>query len=289
MDRQKNGENELKKIASNTYNTVNSLKTNVETILQRVSERESKENKNLLVVTVVFTLIIITSFFFYFRSESSNLREQLERQMKHNEYLANDLENMKKKMQDAEDSNIKAHNLYIALQKGEPDEALMMYNDFNLSSLSRLERLVIDNKARLIKEKAALKRYKQGMTLFNRKSYKSAITNFEESLEMSSTGEHVPALFYHMGLSQYRLKEYSKAAITFDRFLFVSPEKGFTYDKAELLLGICYEKMKQYTRAVNFYKQVLSDQKLHRFRPTIEERIKILLKKAGSTEEDSEQ
>jgi len=80
------------------------------------------------------------------------------------------------------------------------------------------------------------------------------------------------------------MKEYNKAAITFERFLFVNTKKGFERDKAELLLGVCYERLKQYERASNFYRQVLKDNKYSRFKPTIRDRIKILRKKIEKAE-----
>ena len=135
---------------------------------------------------------------------------------------------------------------------------------------------MIDNEVNLIRQKAALIKFEKANSLFQRKSYEAAIQKFNESLKISSTGDHIPTLFYNTALSQYRLKQYDKAAITFDRFLFVNTEKGFFKDKAELLLGVCYEKIKQFDRAMNFYNKVLSDNKYHRFKPTIKARLKII-------------
>jgi tetratricopeptide (TPR) repeat protein len=82
-----------------------------------------------------------------------------------------------------------------------------------------------------------------------------------------------------MSTAYYRAEETEKAAIAFERFLFVNTEKGFTKDKAELLLGVCYEKMKQYDRAINFYRQVIQDNKASRYRPTIRDRMRNIEKK----------
>jgi len=128
-------------------------------------------------------------------------------------------------------------------------------------------------------QKAAIIKFEEGKSLFRRKSYEAAINKFNESYKISATGDHISTLFYNSALAQYRLKQYDKAAITFDRFLFINTKNGFEKDKSELLAGVCYEKMKQYDRAVQFYNNVLSENKHSRFTPTIRDRLKILRKK----------
>ncbi len=270
---------ELRTMVVRSLNTVGKLESAVRELSRAVSLKEQKSDRRPLVTVTVVVILIITSFFFYFRREVTHYKETIAIMTRQEEYLKKDLTEMKKKFFDMENNDIQAYNLYVALKEGTPDAAFKMYGKFNLSSLSRLERLVIDHEVSLIRQKAATKKFEEGVTLFRRKSYQAAITRFKESLDISSTGEHISKLFYLTALAQYRMKDYNKAAITFERFLFVNTKKGFERDKAELLLGVCYERLKQYDRAVNFYKQVLKDNKYSRFKPTIRDRIKILTKK----------
>ncbi len=271
---------ELRKLVINNLNSIHSLEAsfkNVEKVLLKkgVSSEETKS----FVLVVMLGIVIVIAFFFYFRAESARYQDKISILTKQEKFIKTELTEIKERMSEMENNDIKAFNLYITLKEGEPDKAMKMYEDFNLSALSRLERLLIDTEMNVIKLKAALKKFSDGKNLFKIKSYEAAVSKFDDSLKISQTGDHIPELFYFTAISQYRQRQFDKAAITFDRFLFVNREKGLTKDKAELLLGVCYEKMKQYDRALNFYHQVLRDNRLSSFRPTIIDRIKIMEKK----------
>ncbi len=269
---------EIRKLIINNLNTVHSLEASIKAIDKNIKEKESDGGKVFLLAALL-GVVIILAFFFYFKAEVNSRAERINLMAKHEEYMKKEIESLKEKLFTVENNDIKAYNLYIAFKEGEPDQAIKMYRSFDLSALSRLERLVIDSEMNLIRQKAAVKKFEEGDTLFKRKSYDAAVAKFNESLKISSTGEHVPTLFYKTALSQYRMKQYDKAAITFDRFLFLNSEKGFMKDKSELLLGVCYEKMKQYDRAINFYNRVLIENPRSNFRPTIKDRMKILRRK----------
>ncbi|MBO4441831.1 hypothetical protein J5834_06900, partial [bacterium] len=187
-----------------------------------------------------------------------------------------------------ENGDIKAYNLYLALKEGDPDYAFKLYGEFNLSSLSRLERTIIDNETSLIKQKAAIKKYEEGDVLFKRKSYEAAVDKFKESLDISSTGDHIPTMFYLTSMAYYRLKDYNKAAIAFERFLFINTKKDFQKDRAELLLGVCYEKMNQLERAKNFYIQSMTENRHNRYYPTIRDRLANIEKKLAKQQQQKE-
>jgi len=270
---------ELRKLLVQSLNTINAVDASIRQIAARVGQKDRAEFNKSFFLLVLLTIVIILSFFFYFRAQVTHISDKLASAYKQNESLQKEIKDLKDKIIAAENTDVKAFNLYLAFKEGDPDQAIKMYSEFNLSSLSRLERYVIETEVGLIKQKAALKKYEEGMTLFHRKSYLAAVERFEESLKISGVGKHVPSLFYHMSLAYYRANEIEKAAITFERFLFVNTEKGLTKDKAELFLGVCYERMKQYDRAINFYRQVLQDNKYSRYGPTIRERLRALLKK----------
>jgi len=270
---------EIRKVVIQNLNSVHSLESLIKTISKSLSKRENSDSRKIYILMIALGVIIILAFYFYFSTEVSRYKDKMELMMGQQQYLKKDIKELKEKLFAIENNDIKAYNLYIALKEKEPEEAIKQYGNFNLSVLSRLERLSIDHEVNLIRQKAAVIRYNEGNSLFKRKSYQAAISKFRESLKISSTGDHISTLFYQTAMAQYRLKLYDKAAITFERFLFVNTEQGFTNDKAELLLGVCYDKMKQYDRALNFYKQVLIENKYTRFKPTIKDRIKILQKK----------
>lgn len=275
---------ELRTIVVKNLNTVGKLETAVRELSRTVSTKDRANGLKPIITTLIIVFFIILSFFFYFRREATQHQGTIELMKRQEEYLKKDLKEMKEKFFDMENSDIQAYNLYITLKEGSPDKAFKMYGKFNLTALSRLERLVIDHEVSLIRQKAAVDKYEEAMTLFRRKSYQAAVARFKESLDISSTGDHIATLFYQTALSQYRMKEYNKAAITFERFLFINTKNGFERDKAELLLGVCFERLKQYVRAINFYKQTLKDNKYSRFKPTIRDRIKILQKRIEKSE-----
>ena len=277
---------EIRKLIIQNLNLSKSVAASMKSISDKIGNKEQSETLKTLIVTIGFSIVVIVAFFFYFKAEVSYTKDKLSLVKKQTKYLKKDIEEQKNKLATIENNNIKAYNLYITLKEGDPAKALQMYNKMDLSTFSRLERMIVDNKINMIRQKAALKKFEEGNTLFNRKSYEAALKKYKESLEISSTGEHVPKIFYNMALAFYRLKQYSKAAITFERFLFVNTKKSFEKDKAELLEGVCFEKMKQFIRAVNFYTQILKENKLHRFKPTIRDRLKRLLKKLQKQKEE---
>lgn len=270
---------EIRKLIIQNLNTLNSVEVSLKTITQNVTKKDRTEANRTFVMMILLGIVIITAFFFYFRSEVTRYKEKLANEIKLEEQLRKDIKELRDKVTESENNNIKAYNLYLALKEGDQDSAVKMYGDFNLSSLSRLERFIIEGQVNMIKQSVAMKKFEEGQTLFNRKSYLSAVEKFNESLAVSSTGKHIPTLFYLSSMSYYRVKDFSKAAISFERYLFVNTEKGLTRDKAELMLGVCYEKMKQYDRAVNFYNRVLTSSKNFSYKPTIRDRLKIMEKK----------
>ncbi len=267
---------EIRKLIIRSLNSVNSLESTVGQIAGKINRKDQSETNKFYISFILLGVIIILAFFFYFRTEVTSYKEKYDILELHQDYLKREIEELKEKLITIENNNIKAYNLYLTLKEGNPERAFEMYKDFNLSALSRLERLVIDSEMSLIKQKAALKKFEEAKTLFRRKSYEAAVERFNESLDISTTGNHVPSLFYLTALSHYRMKDYNKAAITFERFLFVNTERGYEKDKAELLLGVSYERMRQYERAKNFYIQVLEENRHNRFHPTLRDRIKLL-------------
>lgn len=270
---------EIRKLVVQSLNVANALDISLRALNTKVNQKDKSELNKSFFLLVLLGVVIVLSFFFYFRAEVTHFKEKLGTAAKQNEYLQKDIKELKDRLATSENTDIKAFNLYLAFKEGDPDQAIKRYAEFNLSALSRLERFVIETEVNLIKQKAAINKYEEGVTLFNRKSYLAAVERFEESLKISGVGKHVPSLFYYTSTAYYRANEIEKAAIAFERFLFVNTEKGLTKDKAELLLGVCYERMKQYERAVNFYQQVLKDNKYSRFGPTIRDRMRNLQKK----------
>lgn len=273
---------EIRKIVIQNLNTVKSLETSLREIKTSVKSK-NRENKREYIFITLFITVIILAFYFYFSAQSSYGQEKYELMKEEQNYLKTNIKELKTNVAEMENSDIKAYNLYLALKGVSPDKALKRYSNFNLSSLSRLERLVIDRDVSMIRLKAALIKYEEAETLFKRKSYEAAIRTYGESLKITSTGDHVTTIFYHTSLSYYRLKQYDKASIAFERYLFASTKPNFEKDKAELLLGVCYEKQKQYKRAYDFYRQLLIDNRRSRFKSTIVDRMKNISRKLAKT------
>ncbi|HRZ80175.1 MAG TPA: tetratricopeptide repeat protein [bacterium] len=270
---------EMRKLIMRSLNSVSSLDASIKDIGKKINSRDQGEANKFYAAIALLGLVIILAFYFYFRTKVVTISERYDLLQKQNEYLKKEISDQKEKLAAVENNDIKAYNLYLALKEGEPDQAFKLYREFNPSALSRLERMIIDGETSLIKQKTAVKKFEEGNILFNRKSYEAAIDKFKESLEISSSGDHVPNLFYITSLCYYRMKDFNKAAISFERFLFVNSKKDFQKDRAELLLGVCYEKMNQPDRAMNFYAQILKDNRYNRYYPTIRDRYKNLYKK----------
>jgi len=279
---------EIRKLVISSLNSVNALDASIKEIKSRVNRRDKGEANRFYFTLGLLGFVVILAFFFYFRAEVTTVSRQFELLSKHNNYLKVEVAEHKEKLAALENNDIKAYNLYLALKEGDPDHAFKLYGNFNLSALSRLERLIIDGEVSLIKLKAAFNKFEEGEVLFKRKSYEASIDRFKDSLEISSTGDHVPRLFYLTALSYYRIKDYNKAAIAYERFLFITTEKGYQKDRAELLLGVCYEKLKQWGRAMNFYKQVMKENRYNRYYPTIRDRLRNIEKKLAKLKENSD-
>lgn len=270
---------EIRKLLMNAINSLKGLDVEIKEINQKVNKKEQGEANRFYITFVILGIVIILAFFFYFRAEVVRVADKFELLNQHNNYLEKEVGELKEKLFSLENNDIKAYNLYLALKEGDPDYAFKLYGEFNLSALSRLERLIIDKETSLIKQKAAVSKYDEGEILFKRKSYEASVDKFKESLEISSTGDHIPSLFYLTSLCYYRIKDYNKAAIAFERFLFINTKKDYQKDRAELLLGVCYEKMNQWDRAKNFYIQSMKDNRYNRYYPTIRDRLKNIEKK----------
>lgn len=270
---------EIRTLVMRSINNQSSIDAAIKEINQKVNKKEVGETNRFFVTFIILVIITVLSFFFYFRAEVVKVTEKYDILDQHNEYLEKEVTELKEKLFSLENNDIKAYNLYLALKEGDPDHAFRLYGEFNLSALSRLERLVIDKETSLIKLKAATKKFEEGEILFKRKSYETAVDKFRESLEISSTGDHIPDLFYLTSLSHYRMKDYNKAAIAFERFLFINTKKGYHKDRAELLLGVCYEKLNQWERAKNFYVQSMKDNRYNRYYPTIRDRLRNIERK----------
>ncbi len=276
---------EIRKIVIQNLNAVNALEASLKEV-KTIVKAENRGNKREYVVIFLFITVVILAFYFYFSAQTSYNKEKYSLLKEEQEYLKTNIKELKTTISEMENSDIKAYNLYLALKENSPDKALKQYSDFNLSSLSRLERLVIDRDVSMIRLKAAIIKYEEAETLFKRKSYEAAIRTYDESLKIASTGDHVTTIFYHTALSYYRLKQYDKAAIAFERYLFASTKSSFEKDKAELLLGVCYEKQNQYSRAYEFYNQTLIDNRHSRFKSTIVDRMKNISRKLTKTAEN---
>ena len=270
---------EIRRLMTHIMNNQNSLDAAIKEINRKINTKEQNQATRYFATFVILGIVIILSFFFYFRSQTANYENQSRIREEHNKYLEKEVDELKNKIFSMENNDILAYNLYLALKEGDPDNAFKLYKEFNLSALSRLERTIIDNETSMIKQKAALQKYDEGETLFKRKSYEAAIDRFKESLDISSTGDHISNLFYLTALSYYRMKDYNKAAIAFERFLFIYTKKDLPKDRSELLLGVCYEKMNQLERAKNFYEQSMRENRHNRFFPTIRDRVKNIEKK----------
>ena len=270
---------EVRRLMTHITNNQGSLSSDIQEIKRKINTKEQNQATRYFVTFVILGIVIILSFFFYFRSQAANYENQSRIREEHNKYLEKEVNELKEKIFSMENNDIKAYNLYIELKEGDPANALKRYGDFNLSALSRLERTIIDNETSMIKQTAALKKYEEGETLFKRKSYEAAVDRFKDSLDISSTGDHITNLFYLTALSYYRMKDYNKAAIAFERFLFINTNKDLPKDRSELLLGVCYEKMNQLERAKNFYEQSMRENRHNRFFPTIRDRVKNIEKK----------
>lgn len=279
---------EVRRLMQHTINTLNKLDAGMADINRRVNRRDHGENTRFFATFIVLTVVIILAFFFYFRSATANYSDRYAVLEQHKNYLQKEVADLKEKISAIENGDIKAYNLYLALKEGDPDYAFKLYGEFNLSSLSRLERTIIENETSLIKQKAAIKKYEEGDVLFKRKSYEAAVGKFKESLDISSTGDHVPTMFYLTSLAYYRMKDYNKAAISFERFLFINTKKDFQKDRAELLLGVCYEKMNQLERAKNFYIQSMKENRYNRYYPTIRDRLANIEKKLAKQQQQKD-
>ena len=65
-------------------------------------------------------------------------------------------------------------------------------------------------------------------------------------------------------------------------------KKDFQKDRAELLLGVCYEKMNQLERAKNFYIQSMTENRHNRYYPTIRDRLANIEKKLAKQQQQKE-
>jgi tetratricopeptide (TPR) repeat protein len=89
--------------------------------------------------------------------------------------------------------------------------------------------------------------------------YREALTQFT-SLEENSRGTEsgVKALFY-LGEISYHLREYDRAIDYYNNFISRSRSGHYLRCFAYEGLGYCYEEKLEYAKAIDFYKQALSE------------------------------
>lgn len=95
----------------------------------------------------------------------------------------------------------------------------------------------------------------RGIELFNNLDYNNSILHFEKAIEKNYDQNVTAESKFWLADAYYRLSEYSKSAMLFDRFLIAPGAKKISYyNDAFYNLAYCYFKQKDYTSALSEFK-----------------------------------
>ncbi|MDG1697681.1 MAG: tetratricopeptide repeat protein [Polaribacter sp.] len=106
-----------------------------------------------------------------------------------------------------------------------------------------------------IKERA---QYWEAETLYRLNKYQDALTKFSRlKNELNSEKDVFILIDYHIGYSNFNLKNYKKASIAFNNFLKTDTKEKELKNDALIRLGDSYFAMRNYEKAINSYSKVL--------------------------------
>lgn len=136
------------------------------------------------------------------------------------------------------------------------ENALVQYNSGNIEP-------ALDGFANLIKEhpsqqSAKLAQYYTGILNYDLGQYEKTIASLNEYLNDSPDNQLlVDSANFTIGLSYYNLENWQES----EKFLSKLQNSGSPYEKqANINLGLAYEKMGEYDKAENIYKNFLNNQ-----------------------------
>ncbi|WP_166382554.1 tetratricopeptide repeat protein [Polaribacter sp. 11A2H] len=157
------------------------------------------------------------------------------------------LEFLNKKKTEKNNSLISEVSLYRGIQ---------LFNDQKLQEALPL--FVAGKKATdvSIREKS---KYWEAETLYQLESPEEALAKFTAlKNELKSTGEDFKLIDYNIGYSNFTLKQYASAAISFENFLKKGSIEKDIKDDAYIRLGDSYFALRKYRNAINAYTTVVN-------------------------------
>ena len=106
-----------------------------------------------------------------------------------------------------------------------------------------------------IKERA---QYWEAETLYRLNKYQDALTKFSKlKNDLNSEKNEFILIDYHIGYSNFNLKDYKNASIAFNNFLKTEAKEKQLKNDALIRLGDCYFAMRNYKKAIDTYSKVL--------------------------------
>jgi len=111
---------------------------------------------------------------------------------------------------------------------------------------------------------------------FCNEKYFPAITSYKEFINISLDSSRRELAYLNCGTAYYKLQQYSKAIEQFKQLQTENPSTNFN-PYLLYMLGLCSEKKEEYSEAITYYKKLTNDYPYSQYTPLAEQQIVLLI------------
>lgn len=184
-----------------TQTEVRQLTDSIAALVDAQRKRSRWLNVNSFVAYVIFTLLCGGAFFYLYQSRAHALVGERDRQISEHEAAVRRADEAIKKSAARDAADAKAWDAYTLLEAGKRDEAAAKLAELANAPLSKLERTVLDARAKqadIMQVDAALKSVSAA---FKAGHHADVVAPLEAALSVESTGPRAAKMHYYLGVA----------------------------------------------------------------------------------------
>jgi tetratricopeptide (TPR) repeat protein len=236
--------------------------------LKSLDENLQKVASRLLMSTViiylVFAALCVLGAYLWIDLTTRSCTDSLAKSQKTLKAAQQTMQGLKQKL-DRHNSIARNRSERVAkyLQRylvGEGRKLLKEYDQVASLAQTPLERMVVNHVRQQLRREAGLEAYAEGVAAYNQdkaQSYKTAVEKLELALKYDSSGGHVPALRYYLGVTYYKLQRFRKATKQLEALAQSSRAAELLDGRALFHLAHAHDLLKQERRARKYYRKYL--------------------------------